>query len=296
MTLLFGSVFATFVVFYAVPSDPARVILGPNASQADVDALRQELGMDAGLPTQFARFTWRLAKLDLGSSFTDGRRVAPEIGQKMRVSLTLISISLVIVFVYVLGAVVLGFVWESGLPDAIDFLLVSTPTMFSAVLIGLLAFNFYGFTSFSGNVSSLSDFLVLLPAALALALYPMAILSRIARNELRRLSMEPFATTALAYGADRWRQLTRHLFRHALLPCITALSNMLPMLFTGAFVVEVVFSVPAIGTLLVKSLLQRDLPMLQGIVLVNACVVVALHFLLELLIPIIDPRAATDDP
>lgn len=294
-SLLGGLVVGTFILFQIVPSDPARTILGANASQAQVESFRRELGLDRPAPEQLARFVGRAAALDFGSSHMDGRRVGPEVVEKLVVSLLLVGLTLAVAILYVAGSVSSAFLLGTRLPAYLDFLWVSMPSMFSGVVIGLAAAHFYPVTTFSGRFQGWSDLLFFIPPAVALALYPMAILSRILRAEVRRLSVAPFIVAARAAGYPEWRILCRHMLKNALVPVVAALSAQLPMLFTGAFIVEAIFSIPGTGTLLIRALLQRDMPMLQAIVLVNGCVVLAAQFLMQLTLPLLDPRARADE-
>ncbi len=290
LTLLMGVFLSTFLLFHAVPSDPARTVLGANASEAEVTALRHELGLDRPLISQLASFALRVVHLDLGSSFVDGRRVAPEVGRRLRLSLVLVGFSLAIALIYVIATAAIEVLLQNRIGELLDFLCVSTPSLFSGVVLSLLAVRFYPFSYFSGHLNSPEYFLALLPPAIALALYPMAVLSRILRSELRAAANAPFVVAARAAGHPEHWILFRYMARSAVLPVLSALSSLLPMLFTGAYVVEVIFSLPAAGTLLAKSLLQRDWPMIEGLVLLNGCLVLGIRFAVELAFPLVDPR------
>ena len=295
-SLLGGLVVGTFVLFQIVPADPVRTILGANASEAQVESLRSELALDRPLPEQLARFAARAATFDFGRSYVDGRRIGPEVAEKLGVSLVLIGMTLAIAIFYVAATTVMEFPLRIRFPAWLDFLWVSMPSMFSGVVIGLGAVHYYPVTSFSGRFDGWEDVLFFVPPAAALALYPMAILSRILRAETRRLSNAPFIVAARAAGYSEWRLLFPHILKNALVPVVSTLAAQLPMLFTGAFIVEAIFSIPGTGTLLIKALLQRDMPMLQAIVLVNGCTVLAAQFAMQFVVPMLDPRVRMDDP
>ena len=295
-SLLGGLVIGTFVLFQIVPTDPARTILGANASEAQVESFRRELGLDRPLPVQLVHFAARVATFDFGRSWVDDRPVAPEVAEKLGVSLVLVGLTLVIAILYVAATTVMEFLLRVRLPALLDFLWVSMPSMFSGVIVGLAAVHYYPVTGFSGRFDGWDDMLFFIPPALALALYPMAILSRILRAEVRRLSNAPFIVAARATGYPEWRILCPHILKNALVPIVSTLAAQLPMLFTGAFIVEAIFSIPGTGTLLIRALLQKDMPMLQAIVLVSGCTVLTAQLLMQLVLPMLDPRARTDDP
>lgn len=290
LSLWGGVIICSFVLFHAVPSDPARIVLGANAEEAQVEALRKELGLDAPLPVQFLHYLGKISQFDFGASYLDRRSVAEEVGTKLKVSLTLIGMSLTITLFYVALAVAATVVRANGLWDHLDLLWVSLPTLFSGVGIALLAVDYYPYTSFSGTLEGFEDYFFLLPAAFVLALYPMAILSRIVRAEMARIDASLYILAARANGLSEWRIIRKQILKNVLVPFLAAFSNQIPILFTGTFIVEIIFSVPGIGSLLIHSLLERDFPMLEGIVILNGLVVVLVHWLVEAVYPLVDPR------
>lgn len=285
-----GIILFSFILFHAVPSDPARTALGANAEEAQVEALRKELGLDAPLRIQLLHYIGKIARLDFGSSYVDRRSVADEVAAKLRVSLTLISMSLALTLMYVALVVGTSSIRTHRLWDYVDLVWVSLPTLFSGVGIALLVVNYYPYTTFSGTLNSIGDYLYLLPAAFVLALYPMAILSRIVRTEIAKVDGSLYILAARANGLSEWTISRRLVLKNLLVPFLAAFSNQIPILFTGTFVVEIIFSIPGIGSLLIRSLLERDFPMLEGIVILNGLVVILVHLLVEVIYPLVDPR------
>lgn len=294
-SLFGGIVIGTFALFHIIPTDPARTILGANASEAQVAAFRKELRLDRAWPEQLAHFTGRVARLDFGRSHVDGRPIAPEVAGRLGVSLVLVGLTLAVAVFYVAAATATEFLLRTRLPGFLDFLWVSMPSMFSGVVVGLAAAWYWPVTTFSGRFDGPDDLLFFVPPAIALALYPMAILSRVLRAEIRRLSGAPFIVAARAVGYPEWRILWLHILKNALVPIVSALAAQLPMLFTSAFIVEAIFSVPGMGTLLIRALLQRDMPMLQAIVLASGCIVLVAQFLMQIALPMLDPRTRTGE-
>lgn len=290
LSLWVGVILFSFILFHAVPSDPARTALGANAEEAQVEALRKELGLDAPLRVQLLNYVGKIAQFDFGTSYIDRRPVADEVVTKLRVSLTLIGMSLSITLIYVAWSVGMAAIRANGLCDYLDLLWVSLPTLFSGICIALLAVDYYPFSSFTGNFNGIEDYLYFLPAAFVLALYPMAILSRIVRAEIKKVEASLYILAARASGLSEWRIIRRHVLKNVLVPFLAAFSNQIPILFTGTFIVEIIFSVPGIGSLLIRSLLERDFPMLEGIVILNGLVVILVHLLVEATYPLIDPR------
>jgi peptide/nickel transport system permease protein len=290
LSLLGGVVLFSFILFHVIPSDPARVVLGPNAEEAQVTALRKELGLDAPLPLQFLLYLGKVVRLNFGHSYVDRRSVSQEVGSKLKVSLILLACSFSLSFIYLVGVIVAELLLRRPVGDYLDFLWVSTPTLFSGVLVALLSIRFYPFTTFSGTFDRMEDYLYFLPPAFVLALYPMAILSRIVRGEIRTIERSMYIRTARAFGIPERTILSKHILKNALVPFLAAFSNQIPILFTGAFIVEVIFSLPGIGSLLITSILQRDFPMLEGIVILNSLVILLVYLAVEAIYPFVDPR------
>lgn len=290
LSLELGIVCFAFILFHAIPSDPARVALGPNAEEAQVAAFRQELGLNASLLSQFLSYIGRVACLDLGRSYVDGRSVRAEVLTKLGVSLLLLGFSAIVVLLYV--STIFGIEASTGtrVGTYADFLWVSTPTMFSGVLIALLSVRFWPFSRFSGALTSVGDYLYFVPPAFVLALYPMAILSRIATAEARQVGNATYIRAARALGLTEFRIVSKYVLKNISVPVLTAFANQIPILFTGAFIVEAIFSIPGVGSLLIRSLLQRDFPMLEGLVILNGLVVLTVYLLVEAVYPLVDPR------
>lgn len=288
-SILLGVILFSFILFHVMPVDPARIILGPNADERQVEMLRKELGLDKPLQSQFKDFLLKTAKFDFGRSYIDGRIVYKEVLSKFKVSLLFVAITVLFILIYSIVIVLIP-ARLSPVIDFFNFLFISTPTFFSGVIIAIVVFLFYPFTSFSGSIYSITDILYLLPPAFVLALYPMAILAKILKQEIERIDKSIFITSARALGFSEMQIRLNHSLKNALVPFMAALSNQLPMLFTGAFIVEVIFSIPGIGSLLIKSILHKDFPMLEAVVILNALLFTGINLIFEFLYPVIDPR------
>ena len=291
LSVFFGIIIFSFVLFHIIPSDPARTILGPNAEQAQVERFRQKLGLDKPLHVQFALYLHSIANLDFGRSYVDDRNVLHENAKKLAITLSLVGISMVILSAY-LVMVVLSFLVPvlHRFSDLSDFLMSSLPIFFSGILVAILSLRFYPVVSFSGKIASIEDILYLIPAALVLSFYPMAILSGILKEEMSAVLQSPYVTAERSWGFSDAVILLTYAFRNTLVPILAAFSNILPALFTGAFIVEIIFSIPGIGSLLVKSILEQDFPMLECTVIMNGAFFVLVNLLFESVYPAVDPR------
>jgi peptide/nickel transport system permease protein len=289
ISLLFGIILFSFILFHAIPTDPVRTILGPNADEKQVETLRNELGLNKPLSVQLINYISKTIRLDFGKSYTDNRSVLNEVSGKFKVSLILVTISLFFLFLYILIFILcsLKLSWPF---DILNFLFVSTPTFFSGIIIAILAFSFYPYTVFSGYLNTVDDFLYMIPPAIVLAIYPMAILAKILKQEIQKINNSDFITHARAQGLSEIKIRFRYVLRNVSIPFLAAFSNQLPMLFTSAFIVEVLFSLPGMGSLLIKSILQKDFPTLEGVVILNGMLFIVTNLIFEFIYPIIDPR------
>jgi peptide/nickel transport system permease protein len=266
-------------------------MLGPSASEAQVASVRQTLELDKPLTTQFIHYIARVATLDFGHSFVDGRPVGPEVRKKLSLTAILASITTALIAIYLVAAMTLEGVGRwSWLSEAIAFFCVSLPTLFSGVIVALAAVVYYPYTRFSGSLATVDDWLYLLPAALVLALYPIGILTRIAKAQMHKVFDAEYVRAARARGLSRGTLLRSYILRNSLVPLLAAFGNQLPLLLTSTFIVEIIFSVPGIGALLLKSVMERDLPMLEGIVVATSLLTIGVSLLLDLLYPLADPR------
>jgi len=287
-SLMLGIILFSFILFHMVPSDPARIILGPNAEESQVLSLQRELGLDKPLYLQFFNYLKKITLLDFGKSFVDGRPVFKEVMGKFFITLTLVFFSLLIILVYTLFGI--HSVYLRKIAHYLNFLFISTPTFFSGLLLAILMVKYSPFSFFSGSFESIGDYVFFLFPAFVLALYPMGILSRILIEEMERILKSQFIVAANAFGVPKRAILYRYALRNAVIPYIAAFSNQLPAFFTGAFIVEVIFSVPGIGLLLIRSILERDFPMLEGIIIMNGLIFILTNLLFETVYPLVDPR------
>jgi len=288
LSLLFAILIFSFTLFHIVPSDPARVILGPNADEEQVRSLRTQLGLDEPISKQIFLYIKNLVTLNFGRSFLDNRSVFIELKNKFCISLILVFFTTFFILFYSL--IVLHWNNSTNIIRVSNFLFISSPTFFSGLVIAILAVKFLPNFSFSGTFKTNTDFAYFIIPSFVLALYPMSILSSILLNELEKVLDSPYILAARAFSLPDNYVLYKYALRNAFAPYLSAFSNQLPILFTSAFIVEIIFSIPGVGSLLIKSILERDLPMLEGLIIINGLIFIVINFSIEMLYPIIDPR------
>ena len=284
-----------------LPGDPARVALGVNATEADVATLRREYGLDRPLATQFLDWLGGLLRFDLGKSYISKAEIAPQIADRLQVSLILVAVSMLVALVIAVPFGTFMAVHHqrpAGLVlSAISQIGVAVPAFLAGILLITVFAVQLGWLPAGGWTPPAYDpglFLkqLLLPA-LSLGLVQGAVLTRYVRSAVLDVLREDFLRTARAKGLTPMRALARHGLRNAAVPVVTVLGLQLATLLVGAVVIERVFVIPGLGSLLLDAVGNRDLIVVQDVVLVLVVAVLVTNFVVDLLYLVIDPRLRT---
>jgi peptide/nickel transport system permease protein len=284
-----------FTLSVLAPGDPAeefarRTAPGGEVTAEDIERARRELGLDRPYVVQYGSWLWGAARADLGRSFSRRTPVWQEMRGRLTATGELAGAALIFTIVV---AVPLGLVAGMLHRRAPDHLLrlvalvgASIPGFFlSYLLIGIFATRL-GWLPVAGREGAAS---LLLPA-LALAVGPTAIVSRLLRSNVLEILSEDFIRTARAKGFSPGQILVRHALRNAAIPVVTVLGNLLGHLLAGAIIIEYVFAWPGLGQLTVESVFQRDYPMIQGVVFFAGAVFLTVNLLVDLSYALLDPR------
>lgn len=298
ITLLVVS-FLTFSLSSLLPGDPCNTILGPSAGiEASMQACHEELGLDDPFLVRFARWAGDAMTGDLGRSFRTNVPVLQEVTQRLPVTL---EIGLVAMGIALLGAIPLGMLsaYRAGtrLDKAITtatFGFLSIPNFVMAMLlIIILASNLRllpttGWTRITHD--PIENFRSVLMPALALAIPEMAVYTRLLRSDMISTLQDDFVTMARAKGMPTWRILLRHTLRPSSFSLMTVVGLQVGAIIGGSVIVEHLFALPGVGRLLYESITQRDLILVQGVVLFIGVSVVLVNFIVDLLYAALDPR------
>ncbi|MET9020195.1 ABC transporter permease [Actinopolymorpha sp. NPDC004070] len=297
-----GSVVAASVVVFAfmavLPGDPARVALGVNATPRAVAALRRDFGTDRPLVAQYADWARGLFVGDFGVSYVTRTPIGPQVLDRLLVTLWLVGAAMVVA---VLVAVPVGTVMAvhhrrlRGLAlSALSQLGIAVPAFLTGVLAVAIFSVRLGWLPAGGWTPPAEDpglFLrqLVLPAG-ALGLAQAAILARYVRTAVLDVLREDYLRTARAKGLTLGRALVRHGLRNAAIPVSTVLGLQLATLLVGAIVVERVFVIPGLGSLLLDGVANRDLLLVQGVVMVLVVAVLVVNYVVDVLYAVLDPR------
>ena len=287
-----------FSLLYIAPGDPAAIIAGDQASPADVERIRQGLGLDRPFLVQFGTWLWRILHGDLGTSIFTNLPVASLIAQRIEPTLSLMVLTLVLTIVV---AVPLGVVaaWKAGswvdrTIMAFAVFAFSLPVfVVGYVLAYVFALQFewlpvQGYTPLAEGFLPWLQNLVL--PAIALGSVYIALIARITRASMLEVLQQDYIRTARAKGLDQRSILFVHALKNAAVPIITVIGIGVALLIGGAVVTESVFAIPGLGRLTIDAILRRDYPVIQGIVLMFSFLYVLVNLMVDVTYTLVDPR------
>jgi peptide/nickel transport system permease protein len=306
-----------FVINNVIPSDPARMVAGPQARPADVQRIRLQLGLDQPLLVQYGAFLRRLVHLggaqggdgkthatcaalgpvhfDLGRSYQQRRGVLVILGERLPRTLMLAAGALMVQLVVgvslgVFAARKRGTLWDSA-AVSLALLGISAPTFILGLALQFVLARKLRLLPIDGFGSTPAEHLAsLVLPSLTLGMFGAAYYARLVRDELIDVLAADHVRTARAKGAPEWQVVLRHGLRNALVPLVTMLGLDLAALVGGAIVTETLFRWPGLGSLSVTALLDRDGPLVLGTVLVTAIAVVVTNAAVDVAYALLDPR------
>lgn len=297
-TLLLASILI-FLFMHLMPGDPAAVMLGGSATQTQVEQLRESMGLNKPLPVQYIKWITGVFKGDLGTSIFFFRPVLEVIGSRAETSILIAVFSMMLVIIFGISIGIVSALKYNSLIDQIfmglAMLGASIPT-FWAGLILMLVFSVYlgwfpssGFPSVldSGNFSNLRY--LILPC-IVLAIPNSALIIRLTRASMLDIIKEDYVRTAKAKGLSEFKVKMRHVFRNALISIVSALGFTFLGLVSGTVVTETVFSLPGVGRLIVESVLRRDYPVIQGVIVIVVFLYMGINLLVDISYGYLDPR------
>ena len=318
LPVLLGVSLLVFVAMHLIPGDVAQLLLGEKGSEQELQRLRHQLGLDQPIYVQYLRFLAGVVQGDLGDSIRTRQPVIWEIGQALPVT---IELSLAALTFAILLGLLIGIVTARRPHSALDtgamvFVLigVSMPVFWTGILLLLTFGGILGWLPLggvldagmtvrrltgmpildaviSGNWAALRSGLAhLLLPAVTLGATAMATIARMARSSMLDVLGLDYVRTARAKGVAEPRVVRRHALWNALLPVVTLIGLQLGLLLSGAVLTETIFALPGLGRLTITSVLARDYPVVQGVVLIGAVIFVLANLAVDLLYAWLDPR------
>jgi peptide/nickel transport system permease protein len=287
-----------FSLLYIAPGDPAAVIAGDQASPADVERIRQSLGLDRPFLVQFGAWLWRIVHFDLGTSIFTNLPVSSMIAQRIEPTFSLMTLTLLLTIVV---AVPLGVVaaWKAGsLIDRVIMAFAVSAFSLPVFVVGyILAYVFalelewlpvQGYTPFAAGFWPWLQNLIL--PSIALGCVYIALIARITRASMLDVLQQDYIRTGRAKGLGQPSILFIHALKNAAVPIVTVIGIGIALLIGGAVVTESVFAIPGLGRLTVDAILRRDYPVIQGVVLMFSFLYTLVNLMVDLTYTLIDPR------
>ena len=300
--VLFVVPVAIFLIIHITPGDPAAAMLGMEASQEEIEALNEKLGLDRPLHEQYVRWVSNLLKGDMGDSIFMHQPVREAIAEHMGPTLSLAILAQIIALVL---AVPFGMIAAYKRGSVVDVSLMGATLLGMAVpsfLLGLFLMLLIGvklqwlpvagYKPLSDGLWPHLQYLIL--PGISLGTIQAALIARMTRSSMLDVLSLNYIKTARSKGLSEAKVVLKHAFRNALLPVLTVVGQTFGTLVTGAVVVESIFNIPGLGQLILNSIERRDYAVIQGVVLVVTLMYVGINLVIDLLYGVVDPRVRLD--
>jgi ABC-type dipeptide/oligopeptide/nickel transport system permease component len=299
LPVLLGVLLIGFLLLQVVPTDPATVSAGPSATRADVEAIRQQMGLDKPLWMQFGRYLGRVLQFDLGRSMISNRAVSEEIALTLGPTVELMLACLI--WAAPLG-ILLGTLAARRHGSLIDRAIMAVSVMGVSVpifWIGLLLIQHVGgagwlpFQGREGPLWSLAGLKSIILPAVTLGSVFVGPVARMTRTSMLETLAADYVRTARAKGISDWRVTMHHGLRNALIPVVTLIGLQIGFLLGGSVVTETMFAWPGVGRMAVGAITSSDFPLAQGAILILAVGFLSVNLLVDVLYAWLDPRIGT---
>jgi peptide/nickel transport system permease protein len=298
LPVVFIMTLIVFAITYLIPGDPATVMLGPDASPVQIEAVREQMGLNKPFLVRYGLWLSYVGQGDLGTSYFSNVPVTVLIKRAMPVSLELMAFGTMIALLIAIPAALISATKKNSpfdlLATAGAFAGISIPSFWLGIVLVWIVAVRWGLLPASGYVPPTEDLVrnlrgMVLPS-LTLGLIMAAELMRYLRSGLLKTLAEDYIQTARMKGVRETVILFRHAFKNALIPFITVLGLALAQLLGGTIVIEEVFAIPGMGRLGLNGILNRDYMVVQAVVLIMATAFVLVNLIVDILYSVLDPR------
>jgi peptide/nickel transport system permease protein len=297
VTLLLVSA-VIFAVLMVIPSDPAQIVLGIHATPETLQALRHKMGLDQPVIVQYVTYIKNLITGDLGRSITYDVSISSLIFSRLQVTVPLAILSMTFAILLSIPIGIYSALHRNRMGDygimVFSQIGLAVPAFWAGILLILLFAVTLHWLPAGGFQNWLTDparaLMSLLLPALSLGFVRAAVLTRMTRSSMLEVLGEDYIRTARSKGLSKRRVVYKHAFRNAIIPVITIIGLQAGDLLAGAIIVENVFHLPGVGRLVFEAIGQRDLPVIQGVVLFIAALIVVINFLIDVAYRYLDPR------
>ncbi|KAB3538614.1 ABC transporter permease [Alkaliphilus pronyensis] len=289
--VMMGVTFIIFTMMYFTPGDPARIMLGETAPEADVIRLREELGLDDPFLIQFGRYVKNaVIHQDIGRSYTSNRPVVGEITTRFPATLKLAALGVLVSVAIGIPTGIISATKQYSIFDNVAMVLaligVSMPNFWQGLMTMLVFSVYLGWFPSSGFSTPMHWVL----PAVTIGTASCAIVTRMTRSSMLEVIRQDYIRTARAKGQVESKIINQHALKNALIPVITVVGLQFGYLLGGAILTETIFAIPGVGRLMVEAVLRRDLPIVMGGVLFIAVTFSIVNLCVDILYAFVDPR------
>jgi peptide/nickel transport system permease protein len=279
-----------FILIRLAPGDPAFALAGQTATTEQLDAVRHQFGLDQPLPVQYLLFLQHLLRGDLGVSFSYGENAISVVLRALPYTLLL---AIAAILLTALIAIPLGVLTarkaDTALDTSVNVVTIAGQSM-PDFWLGIMLIVLFAVTIPLFPTSGFDSWSALVLPATTVAILQIAVISRLVKRQMVRNLSAPYVSVARSRGLSETALTWRYAFGNAAIPVVTALGTRFAAMLNGVVIVEVVYSWPGVGSLVVRALETRDYPLIQATVLVTATLAVGVQLLVDLLYPLLDPR------
>lgn len=288
--VILGATFLVFTIMHFTPGDAAQLILGERAPVEEVEALREEMGLNDSLPVQYIRYISKAVQGDFGRSYFSNRSVFKEVFSRFPATLKLTAAAMILAVVIGIPIGIISATKQYTLTDSITMILaligVSMPVFWLGLMLILVFSVNLGILPSSGS-ETLKH--LILPA-FSLGVGSMAIITRMTRSSMLEVVRQDYIRTARSKGVSERKVINKHALKNALIPVVTVVGLQFGSLLGGAVLTESVFSWPGVGRLMVDSIKKKDTPMVLASVIFISVTFSFVNLFVDILYAYIDPR------
>lgn len=288
--VILGVTLIIFIMLALTPGDPARQILGGEATEEQVEALREEMGLNDPLPVRYLRYIWDMLHGDLGTSYSSKQPVTKELLERFPTTLLLSILCTVVGAIIGIVFGIISAVKQYTIFDNVSRVLalagISIPSFWLGLMLMLVFAVNLGWLPASGFYGP--SYWIL--PSVAIATIPISTITRTTRSAMLEVIRQDYMRTARAKGLGEGAVILRHGLKNTLIPVITVIGIQLGRTLAGSIVVENIFSVPGLGSLIVNAIYARNYPIIQGAILFCALTFCLINLMVDILYAYIDPR------
>lgn len=292
-----GVIAVVFILTTVVPGDPVRLMMGQRGDPATIERIKEELGLNKPLWWQFLDFFRRAVTLDLGQSYRNNMAVTQAIAERIPITAKIAISSMILAVILGVSIGIISAVRQYSILDYgsmfVALLGISAPTFWVGLLLVLLFCVKLGWIPGTGTGDGSWVYLIL--PIITLGVRPAALIARLTRSSMLEIIRQDYIRTAWAKGLSERVVVLKHALKNAMIPVVTIVGIQTASLLSGAIVTERVFAIPGLGRLSVEALVNRDFPVIRGVVLFMALIFVFANLLVDLSYPLFDPRIKYDN-